>query len=301
MDDDLGVAGGAGRRCTRLVREGNKAARPTATPTRVRANARPRCAAMLGVLGLDPLAEPWASRSAGATDGRRGVVDALVAGAARAARRRPGRARTSPPPTRSATSCAAAGVEVEDTPQGPRWTVLTQLMAGNSKRQGAIRKRAGRQPDRRLRWSASQGARGQGPDAEGDATARGTRRTSAPSGRQAAPSAPRRVGRRRPQAAAATSEWVAGRNPVRRGAAGQASRSRRCTSPSRPSATTGCARRSSSRPSRGVSMLEVTRAELDRLTDGAVHQGLALKVPAVRVRRPGRPARRCARRRPSRR
>ena len=31
---------------------------------------------------------------------------------------------------------------------------------------------------------------------------------------------------------------------------------------------------------RGVSMLEVSRNELDRMTDRAVHQGLALKVPA---------------------
>jgi 23S rRNA (guanosine2251-2'-O)-methyltransferase len=31
---------------------------------------------------------------------------------------------------------------------------------------------------------------------------------------------------------------------------------------------------------RGISMLEVSRYELDRLTDRAVHQGLALKVPA---------------------
>jgi 23S rRNA (guanosine2251-2'-O)-methyltransferase len=31
---------------------------------------------------------------------------------------------------------------------------------------------------------------------------------------------------------------------------------------------------------RGISMLEVSKYELDRLTDRAVHQGLALKVPA---------------------
>ena len=32
--------------------------------------------------------------------------------------------------------------------------------------------------------------------------------------------------------------------------------------------------------SRRASLLEVTRAELDRLTDGAVHQGLAARIPA---------------------
>ena len=30
----------------------------------------------------------------------------------------------------------------------------------------------------------------------------------------------------------------------------------------------------------GISLLEVTRNELDRLTDGAVHQGLAARIPA---------------------
>ena len=40
------------------------------------------------------------------------------------------------------------------------------------------------------------------------------------------------------------------------------------------------ASRSSSPPRRGLPLLEATRAELDKLTDGAIHQGLALAVPA---------------------
>ena len=46
---------------------------------------------------------------------------------------------------------------------------------------------------------------------------------------------------------------------------------------------------------RGTALLEVTRAELDRLTGGAVHQGVALQLPAYDVRPPRRPAGRRAR------
>ena len=41
---------------------------------------------------------------------------------------------------------------------------------------------------------------------------------------------------------------------------------------------------------RGTALLEVTRLELDRLTGGAVHQGVALQLPAYDVRPPRRPA-----------
>ncbi len=37
---------------------------------------------------------------------------------------------------------------------------------------------------------------------------------------------------------------------------------------------------------RGISLLEVPRSELDRLTGGAVHQGLAAKVPAYEYAHP---------------
>ena len=36
----------------------------------------------------------------------------------------------------------------------------------------------------------------------------------------------------------------------------------------------------------GISLLEVTRAELDRRTDGAVHQGLAARIPAYEYAHP---------------
>jgi cysteinyl-tRNA synthetase len=73
---------------------------------------------MLAVLGLDPLAEPWAAAS---RDGDlRGVVDALVRVAL--SQREAARERKD---YRAADAVRddlrAAGVLVEDTPAGPRW------------------------------------------------------------------------------------------------------------------------------------------------------------------------------------
>jgi cysteinyl-tRNA synthetase len=78
--------------------------------------------AMLGVLGLDPLAEPWsgAGRAGGTGDRLREVVDSLVQ--ALIEQRQEARAKKD-----FATADAirdrlkAAGVAVEDTPSGPRW------------------------------------------------------------------------------------------------------------------------------------------------------------------------------------
>jgi len=76
---------------------------------------------MLGVLGLDPLAEPWGvAVPAGDTAHLRGVVDALVGVALEqraAARERKDYAAADAIRDR----LRAAGVVVEDTPHGPRW------------------------------------------------------------------------------------------------------------------------------------------------------------------------------------
>jgi cysteinyl-tRNA synthetase len=75
---------------------------------------------MLAVLGLDPTAAPWASGSADA--GLREVVDGLVADALAeraAARARRDFAHADAVRDRLAT----AGVDIEDTPAGPRWSV----------------------------------------------------------------------------------------------------------------------------------------------------------------------------------
>jgi cysteinyl-tRNA synthetase len=75
---------------------------------------------MLGVLGLDPLAEPWAAASGGSGDDLRPVVDALVGVALdqrQAARQRKDYAAADA----IRDQLQEAGVMVEDTPRGPRW------------------------------------------------------------------------------------------------------------------------------------------------------------------------------------
>jgi cysteinyl-tRNA synthetase len=115
MDDDLGTPLALAAVHT-AVREGNKAldaGEKDAVATRL-AEAR----AMLGVLGLDPVA--WADGSSGGD--LHGVVDGLVALALEqraAARERKDYAAADAIRDR----LRGAGVVIEDTPNGPRWTV----------------------------------------------------------------------------------------------------------------------------------------------------------------------------------
>jgi cysteinyl-tRNA synthetase len=117
MDDDLGVpsALAAVHAC---VRDGNQA-----LATSDKAGARTSLVglrAMLGVLGLDPLAPPWAGARGGSDDRLRQVVGALVKLTLQ--QRDAARARRD-----YATSDAIRdgleqiGIVVEDTGEGPRW------------------------------------------------------------------------------------------------------------------------------------------------------------------------------------
>ncbi len=74
--------------------------------------------AMLGVLGLDPLAEPWVT--AGPGDDLHAVVDALV-GVALVQRQAARERKDYPAADAIRDSLRDAGVLIEDTPQGPRW------------------------------------------------------------------------------------------------------------------------------------------------------------------------------------
>jgi len=115
MDDDLGVPQALAL-VHETVREGNAAlavgdaAGAAKRLTEVRA--------MLAVLGLDPLAVPWASGQAGGD--LRPVVDALVSVALE--QREAARARKDFAAADAIRDqLLAAGVVVEDTVRGPRW------------------------------------------------------------------------------------------------------------------------------------------------------------------------------------
>jgi cysteinyl-tRNA synthetase len=118
MDDDLGVPAALAA-LQGSIHEGNKLLE-SGEHDRLRDNLA-SVRAMLDVLGLDPLAEPWVSRGT-ASDRLSGVVDGLI-----------GALLDQRQAARDRGDYAAAdairdelhrlGVTVEDTPSGPRWTL----------------------------------------------------------------------------------------------------------------------------------------------------------------------------------
>jgi len=118
MDDDLSVPAALAA-VHDVVREGNKLIADGASPALAGSLGSVR--AMLGVLGLDPLDPVWAGGSS--DSGRfRDVVDALVGVALD--QRAAARARKDfEAADQVRDALHAAGVVVEDTPHGPRWTL----------------------------------------------------------------------------------------------------------------------------------------------------------------------------------
>jgi cysteinyl-tRNA synthetase len=115
MDDDLGTPAAVAA-VHAAVREGNTAL--AEGDDRAVAGALGSVRAMLGVLGLDPLDPRWAG--AGGDDGLARVTDGLVALALE--QRQAARARKDYAAADAIRDqLAALGVQVEDTPQGPRW------------------------------------------------------------------------------------------------------------------------------------------------------------------------------------
>jgi cysteinyl-tRNA synthetase len=115
MDDDLAVPQALAI-LHEAVKEGNEAVSAGDESGTAKRLAEVRI--MLDVLGLDPLAEPWASR--GGADTLRPVVEALVQVALdqrEAARKRKDFAAADA----IREELQMAGVVVEDTPRGPRW------------------------------------------------------------------------------------------------------------------------------------------------------------------------------------
>ena len=115
MDDDLGVPAALAV-LQGVVAEGNKA-QTAGDADGVRAAAG-SVRAMLSVLGLDPLAEPWV----GADSGTDGALATLV-GALLEQRQEARATKDFATADRVRDQLAAAGIEIEDTAQGPRWSV----------------------------------------------------------------------------------------------------------------------------------------------------------------------------------
>ena len=144
-------------------------------------------------------------------------------------------------------------------------------MAGNSQRKGAIRK-SSKRPTAGSGGRVRRGLEGKGPTPKAvDRPNHKAHKLKAKAEREAA--------RRPRKKSAGDDEWIVGRNSVLEAL-------RAGVPVSGVYVAEGAERDGRLREAfklvadRGISLLEVTRAELDRRTDGAVHQGLAARVPA---------------------
>lgn len=153
-------------------------------------------------------------------------------------------------------------------------------MAGNSSRKGAIRKQS-KKPTAGSGGKVRRSLEGRGP------TPKATEREyhKAHKIAEAKKRAEKRAGRGGPRRRSDDGEWIAGRNPVVEAlrervpvtavyVAEGAERDNRLREVFRLAAEYG------------IGLLEVSRTELDRLTDGAVHQGLAARIPAYEYAHP---------------
>ena len=150
-------------------------------------------------------------------------------------------------------------------------------MPGNSQRKGAIRK-SSKRPTAGSGGRVRRGLEGKGPTPKAvDREHHKAHKLKARSEREAARRPKKRGGH--------DDEWIAGRNSVvealRAGVpvsglyvAEGAERDARLREAFKIAAE------------QGISLLEVTRTELDRRTDGAVHQGLAARIPAYEYAHP---------------
>jgi 23S rRNA (guanosine2251-2'-O)-methyltransferase len=155
---------------------------------------------------------------------------------------------------------------------------VTTDVAGNSQRKGAIRK-SGKKPAAGSGGRVRRGLEGKGP------TPKAKDRPHHKAHQQRQKQEKARATRARKGPAAGDSEWVAGRNAV--------VEALRAGIPVTGVYVAEGAQRDgrlreafSLAADRGVSLLEVSNGELDRMTAGAVHQGLAARIPAYEYAHP---------------
>jgi 23S rRNA (guanosine2251-2'-O)-methyltransferase len=152
-------------------------------------------------------------------------------------------------------------------------------MAGNSQRKGAIRKKDAKKPAAGSGGRVRRGLEGKGP------TPKAKDRPHHKAHQQRQKQEKARASRARQRAGSGESDWVAGRNSV--------VEAHRAGIPVTGVYVAEGAQRDgrlreavSLAADRGVSLMEVTNGELDRMTAGAVHQGLAARIPAYEYAHP---------------
>ena len=121
MDDDLGTPAAVAA-IHDVVREGNKLLVDGDTPA-LRGNAA-SVRAMLGILGLDPADPAWGTRQVAGTDKLTAALDTLIL-ALLDQRAEARAAKDFAAADAIRDRIKAAGIEIEDTPNGPRWTLET--------------------------------------------------------------------------------------------------------------------------------------------------------------------------------
>jgi cysteinyl-tRNA synthetase len=119
MNDDIGTPAAVAA-IYDVVREGNKLL--AEGPSDALRGAASSVRAMLDVLGLDPFDDHWTSASSGNEEKLRAAVDALVAHLLeKRAEARAAKDFAAADAIRD--QLKSAGIELEDTPQGPKWSI----------------------------------------------------------------------------------------------------------------------------------------------------------------------------------
>jgi len=160
-------------------------------------------------------------------------------------------------------------------------------VAGNSQRKGSIRK-SSKKPTAGSGGRVKRGLEGKGPTPRAEDRPYHKAHKRAAAKDAGTPDRGRTPGGGRPRAGrggGSDAEWIAGRNPV-------VEALREGVPVTTVYVAEGAERDGRLREAfslaseRGVGLLEVGRGELDRMTGGAVHQGLAAKVPAYEYAHP---------------